>query len=318
MNKNYINIIKKKDKENKIKNKGLKKEKIKNQKIKNQKIEKKNKITKPKKIKFSSKNYYLIQMDADNTTSIVPPNSNFILDNYQYETAIKHEKRNFFRILYICILRKEILINLILFRTPMNLKILHFSLFLFLFSCDLAFNSIFYSNKNISDKYHYEGDNIYFFTMINDITESLSSTIVSLVLIIGFQYLIDSRRTYENIFREEEKKMRKNRKYKANRKTKIEILKKINDISKKFKIKIIIYFICEFILILFFYYFVTAFCEVYKKTQINWIIDFFVSYIFSIVTELFLAWILAVFYILSIRYKLKFVYTIVLFIYYYI
>ena len=197
----------------------------------------------------------------------------------------------------------------------MNLKILHFSLFLFLFSCDLAFNSIFYSNKNISDKYHYKGENVYYFTMVNNIIETLSSTLVSLVIVNSFQYLIDSRGKYENIFREEENKMRKNRKYKVSRKTKIEILKKVNDISKKLKIKIMIYFICEFSLILFFYYFVTAFCEVYKKTQINWIIDFLLSYIISFATEIFFAWILAVFYILSIRYKLKYVYEIVLIIY---
>ena len=135
-------------------------------------------------------------MDANNTTSIKPPNSNIILDNYQYETAIKHDQRDFFRILYICILNKENIFNLILFRTPMNLRILHFSHFLFLFSCDLAFNSIFYSNQNISDKYHYEGENVYFFTMVNNIVETLSSTIVSLVLIKSFQYLIDSIQKY--------------------------------------------------------------------------------------------------------------------------
>ena len=316
MNQNYINIIKKKDKK-KDKNKKKDKDTNKDKKNKIKKFETKNtnKISKPKKIKFSSKTYYLIQMDADNTTSIIPPNSNMILDNYQYETAIKHDKRHFFRIFYICILTKENLFNLILFRTPMNLKILHFSLFLFLFSCDLAFNSIFYSNSNISDKYHYEGENVYFFTMVNDIVATLSSTIVSLVLINSFQYLIDSRGKYENIFREEEKKMRKNRKYKVSRKTKIEILKKINDISKKLKIKIMIYFICEFSLILFFYYFVTAFCEVYNKTQISWIIDFLLSYLLSFATEIFLAWVLALLYVLSIRYKLKFLYTLVIFIY---
>ena len=161
MNKNYINIIKNKDK-NKNKEKINDKRKNKDKENKNFETKNPNKIAKPPKIKFSSKTYYLIQMDANNTTSIIPPNSNMILDNYQYETAIKHDKRNFFRIFYICILTKENIINFILFRTPMNLKILHFSFFLFLFSCDLAFNSIFYSNKNISDKYHYEGDNVYF------------------------------------------------------------------------------------------------------------------------------------------------------------
>ena len=313
MNKNYINVVGKKAK-NTTQIENIKKEKKDKDKDKKNKKFQTKKI-KPKKIKFSPKTYYLIQMDANNNTSIKPPNSNIILDNYQYETAIKYDLRDFFRILYICILTKEHIFNLILYRTPMNLKILHFSHFLFLFSCDLAFNSIFYSNQNISDKYNYEGENVYYFTMVNNIVETIFSTIVSLVLIKSCKYLIDSRRKYENIFREEENKMRKNRKYKVSRKTKIEILKKINDVSKKFKIKIIIYFILEFSLILFFYYFVTAFCEVYNKTQISWIIDFLLSCLFSFLYHLFIAWVLALLYTLSIRYRLKTIYTIALFIY---
>ena len=145
--------------------------------------------------------------------------------------------------------------------------------------------------------------------------QSLSSSIVSLVLVDIFQYLIDSRGKYEDIFREEETKMRKDRKYKVDKKTKIEILKKINNISVKLKYKIIIFFACEFSIMLFFYYFVTAFCEVYKKTQISWILDFFISFLLSFLAEIFCSWLLTIFYILSIRYKLKFLYTLVIFIY---
>ena len=73
-NKNYINIIKNKEKN---KEKINDKKKDKNKEKENTNFETKN-PNNPQKIKFSSKNYYLIQMDADNTTSIVPPNSTFI------------------------------------------------------------------------------------------------------------------------------------------------------------------------------------------------------------------------------------------------
>ena len=188
-------------------------------------------------------------------------------------------------------------------------------LFIFNFSCDLAFNTIFYSNQNISDKYHYEGDNLLYFSFVNNIVKTITSSMVSLVLINLFQYFIDSRRNFESIFREEEKKMRKNRKYKVSRETKSIILNKIRETYSKLKGKIIIFLINKFSLILFFYYFVTAFCEVYKKTQLSWLSDFFISFLISLLTEVFIAWIVAIFYILSLRYKLEFIYKIVIFVY---
>ena len=317
-NRDIIKVEKNKNQNEKHKNSRFKNNEINKDKNKNKNIfgsSNKHNTDKSNKIKFSPNIYFLIQMDANNTTSIKPPNSYIILDNYQYDTAIKYEKRNFFRIFYICMLAKDNIINLICFKNPLNLRILKLCLFIFVFSSDLAFTTIFYSNDNISDKYHYEGDNIYYFTIINNMVQSLSSSIVSLVLVDIFQYLIDSRGKYEDIFREEEKKMRENRKYKVDRKTKIEILKKINNISIKLKYKIIIFFTCEFSIMIFFYYFVTAFCEVYKKTQISWILDFLVSFLLSFLAEIFCSWLLAIFYILSIRYKLKFLYVIVLIIY---
>ena len=87
------------------------------------------------------------------------------------------------------------------------------------------------------------------------------------------QHLISSRKSYENAFRIEEKKMRKLKNYKVSKKTKLKIANKIRQISKTLKFKIVIFIIIEFSLMLFFYYFVTAFCEVYKNTQISWLSD---------------------------------------------
>ena len=301
MNKNYINIVKKE----------------KNQKNKSKKDSPKftQKTPKKSKIKFTPDTYFLIQIDADNSFPIKPPNSHKILDNYQYETAIKYDKRSILRIFMICLISRDYIINLIFFKNPLYPKKFRIILIIFAFSADLALNSIFYSNENISKKYKYEGENVYLFTLVNDLVESLTSAIVSLLLVNFFQYLVDSRGKYEDVFRKEESKMRNNRKYKVDKKTKSQMFNQISEISKKLKIKVVVFFAFEFSLMLFFYYFVTAFCEVYKKTQVSWIIDFLTSYLLSILTEILLTWLLTLFYIVSIRYKIKFMYTIVLFIY---
>ena len=298
-NKNYINMKKTKNIQNTINN-----------------SQKNYKINKENEIQFFPEKYYLIHIDANNTCKKEPPYSNIILDNYEYETAIKYEKRSFFRIFYICLLSKENIIKLIFFKNnPLSLPIMQLSLFIFINSSDLAFNTIFFSNQNISDKYHYEGNDLFYFTLVNNIVQIFTSTTISFILNDSFEQLIDSKGDFEDIFRKEEDKMRKDKKYKVNKKRKIEILKTIKEILTTLKYKIIIFLIIEFFFMLIFWYFVTAFCEVYQKTQISWIEDYLFSFLLSLATEIFVSWVIAIFYIMSIRYKLKFIYKIVLFFY---
>ena len=273
------------------------------------------KNSKKEKTILSSKIYSLIHIDANNSTNKKPPSSDFLLDNYDYETAIKYDNRSFWRIFYINIVAKENIVNIILFKTPLDLNSLRICLFIFTYSCDLAFNTIFYSTQNISDKYHYEGDDLFLFTIINNLVQSILSAVVGLILVNILQHMIDSRGNYEDIFRNEEKKMRKNNNYKVNKVKKNEIFEKIRKISLKLKCKIVLFIFIEFIIMVFFYYFVTAFCEVYKKTQKSWIIDFFTSFIISFTCEIFGAFIISILYILSLRYRLKFIYRIVIFFY---
>ena len=109
--------------------------------------------------------------------------------------------------------------------------------------------------------------------MINNLLKTIISSGAGLILVNIFQHMIDSRSNFEDIFKKEEKKMRKNKNYKVSKKTKMKIIEKITIISSKIKSYIIIFIIIEFIIMIFFYYFVTAFCEVYKKTQKAWLYD---------------------------------------------
>ena len=71
-------------------------------------------LNKEKQNKNTTKQYYLMQLDANNTNkSIKPLESNYHLDNYEYEDAIEYENRTFWRILYIIILSKDNILNLL-------------------------------------------------------------------------------------------------------------------------------------------------------------------------------------------------------------
>ena len=263
---------------------------------------------------ISSKYYSLIHIDVNNSIKR-SLKSNIILDNYNFKMAVNNDKRSFWRIFYICLLAKENIMNIILFKTPLDLKPILFCLFIFNYSCDLALNTIFYSNESISEKYHYEGNSLFIFSLVNNIVQIITSSLVSMILIISFQHMIDSRGDFEDVFKEEEDKLRKNKDYKVNKKRKINIILQIRHICLKLKNKIITFFILEFLIMLFFFYFVTAFCEVYKKTQISWIYDFFTSFLLSFFAEIFCSWILAIFYHISIRYEINLIYKIVIFFY---
>ena len=259
--------------------------------------------------------YNLIQINANNSFKNKPPQSKYILDNYSYEEAIKYENRNIWRIYYIIILSKNNILNTFLFKTPLELQSLKLSLFIFNHSCDLALNSLFYYNQKISDKYHYEGDSLYLFILINNITVTLSSFAFSYLLIKCLDILTNSKNEIESVFRKEEKKMRKSKTYYVDSKQKKIIFATLQKIFKFLKIKIMVYIIIEFLLMLFFFYYITAFCEVYKETQKSWIYDSFISFILSIIYELFVSFLISLIYETSLRYKIKFLYRISMFFY---
>ena len=273
-----------------------------------------------KKEKYNNNNkdpkkYYLIQINADNEKNNEPPPSKYILDNYDYENALKYDKRIFWRIYYIILLSKENILNTFFFKAPLEIQSLRLSIFIFSYSCDFALNALFYLNDNISDKYHYQGENLYWFTLVNNLTISIFSTVISYLLVKTLNILTNSKDAIELLFRKQEKLLRKSQKYKVKIEDKKEILKNLGIIYKTLKIKIIFYISIEFSFLLFFLYYITAFCEVFKNTQISWLYDSFISFLLSIPIELLLSFTYALLYMTSINYRFETLYNIVLFFY---
>ena len=166
--------------------------------------------------------------------------SKYNLDNYDFENAIISERRSFWRIYYICLLSKERILNTFVYKSPFEIKPLKISIFIFNFSCDFALNAFFYSNQKISDKYHYNGNNLIWFTLLNNIIITISSTIISVLLITLFNMLTQSNREIKNIYKKVKEK--KENIKKTNQDEYKNIFAKLNQVYTKLKIKIFCYF----------------------------------------------------------------------------
>ena len=72
---------------------------------------------------------------------------------------------------------------MIFFNPPLEFKPIRLAIFIFNFACDFALNAFFYLSDNISDRYNYGGIYRELYCIINNLTISLTSTIVSFLLL---------------------------------------------------------------------------------------------------------------------------------------
>ena len=260
-------------------------------------------------------NFNIININIKNKKRTYrPQDSNKILNNYSFEEAIKYDFRSICLIYYIILLSKQAVFHAFLFNSPLEIFPLRFCLFIFIYSSDLALNALFYLDDKISEKYYYT-KGLFLFAFSNNITVILLSTLVGFLFMTLFTNLSNSTNEIRDVFRNEEEKLMKNKKYTVTDKRKKEILNEIDKILKKYKIKIIILIVIEFLLMLFFWYYVTAFCHVYNSTQYSWLFDSFLSILSRTVIDFLLPLGLAKLYRLAVESNIRCFYKIVLFFY---
>ena len=262
-----------------------------------------------------TKEFPLILINANNNEDYKPLKSNYILNNYNYEEAIHNEERNIFRIFFIYLINKNNIFNLIFINPPLELKPLRILIFIFNYACSLSLNAFFYLSDKISDKYHYTGKNKLLYTLVNNLSISITSTIVNFLLLYFLQALIQSSNKIEKLFKEQDNLLKSDKNYQVNQDTILNIKAEIAKIMKCLKIKINLFFCLELLVMLFFYYYVTAFCHVYESTQTSWLLDSISSYVISFIISFVLSLIGAILYKISIKYKIKILYKMVIFIY---
>ena len=222
--------------------------------------------------------------------------------------------RSLCAIFYIFLLSKQAAFHAFLYKSPLELFPIRLILFIFIFSSDLALNSFFYLDDKISKKYRY-AQNLFLFTFSNNLTIILLSTLIGFIIMTLFTNLSNSTNTIRDVFIKEEAKLKENKKYKVTEKRKKEILDEIIKILNRYKIKLIILMTFEFLLLLFFWYYVTAFCHVFSSTQISWLLNSFLSILSRLIIEALLSLGLAKLYRIAIVSNIHFIYKIVIFLY---
>ena len=177
---------------------------------------------------------------------------NFIdeeLNSLSYDLAFKYDKRTFCQYYYSLLKQKHLILFTFCNNKDYNIFVLKLCLFLSSFALYFAVNALFFTDETMHNIYKENGNS----NIFSQISNIFYSTIISCFINVIIKKLGLSYNDMVKIKQIPDKN---------------EELKQSIILRKKLKIKFSIFFIFIFILDSFFWYFISAFCAVYKNTQI--------------------------------------------------
>ena len=186
------------------------------------------------------------------------------LNSLEYLLALEYDNRKFFNI-YWSLLRREHLILFTFFSwNDFNIFTIKLSLFFHSICTDMALNVFFFSDESMHNIYQSGG----IFNFFEQLFQMVISTLVSQLLQIFLNYL-----ALTDIYYYQLKSLEKNN---INQE---KVLSNIRCIKYKF----IFFYISTFILFLFYWYVISAFCAVYVNTQKIFITDSTLSFFMGLI-----------------------------------
>ena len=171
------------------------------------------------------------------------------LNEMNYEEAILYDKRGYLKIYWEFLVDSQIILVTFCTDNYLDLFIIKLSFFICNFQISSFLNTFFYTDKFISDSYHNDG----VLDFISGLPKSIYSFIATLITTNLLRMLSTSKSELINLIKVN--RMHNNYAHLIN----VKLIKLRN--------KLIIYFIIVYILSLFFLYYVTAFCAVYRNSQ---------------------------------------------------
>ena len=213
----------------------------------------------------------------------------FELNELEYYKAVRLDHRTFIQYYWQLLRREHIIIFTFFVKDDFNIFYIKLSLFIFRIVIDFGLNVLFFIDDSMNKIYLDYGK----YNFLAQIPQIIYSTLLTEILDILLRYLCLTEKDMY-LIQKYSKKMNKSY-YK----------KKIFKIFNYIKIKLICYFVFSFFLMIFFWYFVCAFCAVYKNTQSFLLKDFFLSYFLSLLYPIALYILPASLRILSLKDKKK-------------
>ena len=198
------------------------------------------------------------------------------LNEMSYKEACAYDHRCFCKYYYSILKYSQLILFTFVLDTDYNLKILKISMFLFGLAMYIAFNTLFYTDSTMSHNYQNKG--------VIDIVYSLPKTIFSsifCVIITFFLKILSLSQSQMQSIKDE--------------KDTLQAKKKSNQFIRCLKIKISIFYTLIIIFLFLFWYYIAAFCVVYKNTQIHLLKDTLMSFCLSMVYPFVICFVTACF-----------------------
>ena len=186
------------------------------------------------------------------------------LNSMDYKDAIKFDKRDYLQYYLSLLKKKQLILFTFIPNDDYNIRIVKYSLFLISVSLYFTVNAFFFVDDSLHEIYQAQG----IFNFLIQLPQILYSSLITFLGNTIIKALALSEKNLLNI-----------KKYKNRMKRHNECLKLYLSIRKK----LFIFFIVGFIFLIFFWYFISAFCAVYKNTQIIYLKDCTISFCLSMI-----------------------------------
>ena len=187
------------------------------------------------------------------------------MNDLSYDLALLNDKRTYWQFYISLIKTKHEFIYTFFYNKDYNSKIIKIDLFLFGFGLNYTVNGLFFTDETMHNVYENKGSfDISYQLLIIIYSSFISMFLGSLVQMLGLpnDAIIDFKQNEEiNIINEREKIL-----------------------VKKLKIKFAFYFILSYILLLFFWYYISMFDAVYRNTQYLLLKDTLMGFALSLVS----------------------------------
>ena len=189
------------------------------------------------------------------------------LNSLSYNKALKYDKRTYLQYYFSLLKKKHIILFWIVPSNDYNLTTLKISLFLLNFSLYFTVNGFFFIDATMHNYFKNNGA----FDFLYEIPQIIYSTIISSVINMILKLLSLSEKSLLIIKSE---------------KNKIKSIIKSREIRNCLITKFAIFYILGFLLLSFFWYFISCFCGVYINTQNILIKDIFLTFGLSMIYPL--------------------------------
>lgn len=224
-----------------------------------------------------------------------PEFENDELDELAYEDALEYDHRNIC-IFYLLTLRNNLILisvfsNINVFE-PFCIKLIGFFLNIASF---FALNALLFDEDYIAQRFESTESIGFGYLMENEFPRCIYASFAAIPITFLINYLSNAKKRFDTLMKKE-----KNDK---------EFLAESKKIVKNMRQRIIIFFVITVILMGFFWYYVSAFCSVYKQTQVAWIEGTMITLLFCIVIYSFLYFLVALMRYIGLKCHLSCFYT---------